>query len=106
MSVHKGVRVRLLSPAGPLLDVGSYYLYLSAQLRQSSCFATGDEWVTLFPINLADGTAIQLQVMPVEEAEAPEEGEPCDAGAGGPFQCELIMDHDGSHTSTFKWDSD
>jgi len=30
----------------------------------------------------------------------------CDAGAGGPFQCELLQGHGGSHVSTFKWDGD
>jgi hypothetical protein len=33
-------------------------------------------------------------------------GEPCSAGADGPFQCELMEGHEGSHVSTFKWDSD
>lgn len=30
----------------------------------------------------------------------------CEAGAGGPFRCELYLGHVGSHFSAFKWDSD
>lgn len=64
---NKGVRIRINTEHGPILDMGSLDLHYIAQLQNV------DSWSNWLQLQCMDGTYITIQMKAVIEHEPPED---------------------------------